>query len=252
MRKMIKITRLVAHIFNGLVQTFVYVGVYRWPANHPRYQQAKQEWLSRVCRILGLEVHVHGEAPQQTVLYAANHISWLDIPLVASLGNPHFLSKQAVRHWPVIGWLAEKSGTLFIKRGENGSASSAGMQIANCLSAAESVLIFPEGTTTIGTDVRRFHGRLFAAAIETGTPVQPVAIRYLDEQGNHDQMVPFVDHEVIARNLWKLLGRKKINAEVYFLDLIDIHGQQRNAIARECESRIRDKILSEDTLSGLR
>jgi 1-acyl-sn-glycerol-3-phosphate acyltransferase len=109
------------------------------------------------------------------MLWVSNHV--LDRhPLLGMLTPLSFLSKAEVRHWPVAGWLAEKAGTLFIRRG--GGDSQRLRARRSPAGAASPLLIFPEGTTTSGRTLRTFHGRLLAGAIDRGV-VQPVAIQYL-------------------------------------------------------------------------
>lgn len=73
-------------------------------------------WHRRLCRALELKVRVTGELAERALL-VANHISWLDIPVLGAQGQIGFLSKAEVRDWPLIGWMAETAGTLFIARG---------------------------------------------------------------------------------------------------------------------------------------
>ncbi len=147
----------------------------------------------------------------------ANHISWLDIALLGGVANPRFLSKQEVRQWPVIGWLAEKSGTLFITRGKAGAAAQASATILQALQSGRSVLLFPEGTTTTGNDVRTFHARLLAPAFDANVPVQPVAVRYPGKDGLTHPLVPYVDQQSLWDNLKSVLAEPGIQAEIHFL-----------------------------------
>ncbi|RCI66469.1 1-acyl-sn-glycerol-3-phosphate acyltransferase, partial [Pseudomonas aeruginosa] len=84
-------------------------------------QRLTRWWLARLCAALPFEVRVSGEAPRQPMLWVANHVSWTDIPLLGALAPLTFLSKAEVRAWPLAGWLAEKAGTLFIRRGSGDS-----------------------------------------------------------------------------------------------------------------------------------
>ncbi|MBF3247173.1 1-acyl-sn-glycerol-3-phosphate acyltransferase, partial [Pseudomonas aeruginosa] len=115
----------------------------------------------RLCAALPFEVRVSGEAPRQPMLWVANHVSWTDIPLLGALAPLTFLSKAEVRAWPLAGWLAEKAGTLFIRRG-SGDSRLINQRLAEQLHRGRNLLIFPEGTTTNGESLRTFHGRLMA------------------------------------------------------------------------------------------
>ena len=134
-------------------------------------------WHNRLADILGVNITVSGHRPQAPALIVSNHISWLDIIVLGGLTHTDFLSKYEVRKWPVVGWLAARAGTVFIRRGD-GQAGEISRHIADRLRKQGLLTLFPEGTTTDGRSVRPFFSRLFAAAIDTGTDVVPVALRY--------------------------------------------------------------------------
>ena len=134
---------------------------YDWTALR---QSLTRWWLARLSRALPLRVKVYGELPRQPALWVSNHVSWLDIPLLGALAPLTFLSKAEVRQWPLAGWLAEKAGTLFIRRG-SGDSRLINQRLAEQLHRGRNLLIFPEGTTTNGESLRTFHGRLMASAL---------------------------------------------------------------------------------------
>ncbi|MEJ2388486.1 MAG: lysophospholipid acyltransferase family protein [Chromatiaceae bacterium] len=136
-------------------------------------------WHRRLCRALELKVRVTGELAERALL-VANHISWLDIHVLGGQGQIGFLSKAEVRDWPLIGWMAETAGTLFIARGGN-QAGELVQQIADHIRSKGRLAIFPEGTTTDGTSIKRFHPRLFGAAGQRAAggvdPTRRIAVR---------------------------------------------------------------------------
>ena len=101
--------------------------------------ERRQRWtclfMKRLVAALPFDVKVVGELPQRPMLWVSNHVSWTDIPLLGMLTPLSFLSKAEVRHWPVAGWLAEKAGTLFIRRG-GGDSQRLREQIAGQLGLA--------------------------------------------------------------------------------------------------------------------
>lgn len=249
-RKLLRASAIVLHIILGALLTAVFVIVFRLNSNHLIYKHTTRLWLLVITKLVGLKIHVSGnfqeeKIKEQSVMYVSNHISWLDIPMLAGLTNPRFLSKQSVRNWPIIGWIAEKSGTIFISRGNSnnsGKNPSTVKQLTKTFESGNSVLIFPEGTTTEGHDVRRFHGRLFSSVIETETPVQPIAIKYFDKHGNLNTAVPFIGEQSFVDNLWSILNNKYTYAEVCFLDPITSNNKTRNELAHYCETTIRNKL----------
>lgn len=239
LRRVFRLFRLILHILIGVMLTALLAGILRISFNKPFYQRLISWWLSGVARRVGVRVTLFGEPAGDGVLMVANHISWLDIALLGGYARPRFLSKQEVRHWPVIGWLADKSGTLFITRGKAGAAAQASATILQALQGGRAVLLFPEGTTTTGNDVRTFHARLLAPALDVGVRVQPVALRYPGSDGLTHPLVPYVDQQSLWDNLQGLLGEQEIRAEIHFLPPLETAGLDRKTLAARCEQQVR-------------
>jgi len=134
-------------------------------------------WLGTVARSLGVRIKTYGSALAEKTLFVSNHISWLDILILGKLIPVHFLSKHEVKSIPVIGWLATRAGTLYIKRGCKDSASDVSSEITAALNQQHNSIIFAEGTTTDG-HIKKFHSRMIQGAIDAHAMVQPVAIFY--------------------------------------------------------------------------
>jgi len=189
------------------------------------------------CRCLGLKVQTHGVEPATRALIVSNHISWSDIPILGSLMPVLFLSKAEVRDWPIIGWLAEQAGTLFIKRG-GGRARRVRQTIAMQLQGGESVLVFPEGTTGEGRTVLPFHGLLLGAAAESQAPIQPVSISYR-RQGRPDPIAPFVGDDAFHSHLVRLLKQPPTRVDVLFHPAIRIEPDSSTAdLARQLHNTV--------------
>ena len=161
------------------------------------------QWLAGLCWVLDLKIERRGELDEGSSLIVANHISWLDIPVLGAIKPLQFLSKAEVRSWPLIGFLAERAGTLFIKRG-GGQVNQVQTEIESVLEQGKTVLIFPEGTTTDGQTVKKFHPRLFKSALKNQTPVQPVTLHYR-RQGTPDSLAPFIGDDEFFSHLIRLL-----------------------------------------------
>lgn len=187
------------------------------------------EWLSRrkidrtpyarfcfhgAVRSLGFRVRQQGAISSEPVLYLSNHISWSDIPVLGGQSPLRFLSKAEVGRWPVIGWLAGQAGTLFIKRG-GGKSLHCRQEIASTLEKGQSVLIFPEGTTTSGLTVLPFHSRLLWAAKDAGVDIQPISIGYLRD-GQPDHLAPFIGDDEFQSHILRMLKRPSVEVGVIF------------------------------------
>lgn len=170
-------------------------------------------WLRILGRILGVRVFAYGEPAAEPVLFVANHISWLDIIVLADVVGADFIAKQEVRDWPLLGWLAQVGGTLFVRRGDFRAARHMEEQMALLLAGGRNLMLFPEGTTTRGDIPKPFKPRLFQAALRAGSAVQPVAISY-QGSGELRDCVAFVGEQSLLENLWSLLGLRSIAVTV--------------------------------------
>ncbi len=249
--RLLKILRLLIHLFLGVFLTLLLAGVLRQSSRDAYFSKIKRWWLQRVSHLLAIEFTVFGKPADTTVLYAANHISWIDIPLLAGQVNPIFLSKAEIRAWPVIGWMAHKAGTLFIHRGNHSSAKSITQAMTQTLVMGKqneeagsrySILFFPEGTTSDGTDLLRLRPRLFVAAINAQVAIQPILIHYPDPHQFTNPVVPFTGQQTLLKNLWQILGQRRIKAEVHFLDTLSSQGKSSKKLAQTCETLLRQKL----------
>src|SRR5437868_2843238 len=128
-------------------------------------------WAGKLLRIVGVTTLVEGTPPrpsERAAMIAANHVSWLDIFAVQSVRPTRFVAKSEVRDWPLAGWIAERAGTLFIRRGVRRDTARINDLVHSALEAGDCVGIFPEGTTTSGDTLLKFHSSLFEPAVANG------------------------------------------------------------------------------------
>lgn len=244
-RTWLRLARLLGVLLLGvLLAGWVTVVARLHPGDPTALRQRLTAWfLERLSRVLPFEVEVYGELPHGTHLWLSNHVSWTDIPLLGQLLPLSFLSKAEVRSWPLAGWLAQQAGTLFIRRGSGDSALLT-RQVQHQLSRGRSVLLFPEGTTTDGRQVRTFHGRLLGSAIAAGVPLQPVAIRYL-RAGEADLIAPFIGDDDLPAHLLRLLASERARVQIHLLAPIPCAGRERNALAQEVQQAVKEALFGE-------
>ena len=202
--------------------------------------ERRQRWtclfMKQLVAALPFDVRVMGVVPQRPMLWVSNHVSWTDIPLLGMLMPLSFLSKAEVRRWPLAGWLAEQAGTLFIRRG-GGDSQRLREQISEQLGQDRPLLIFPEGTTTDGRQLRTFHGRLLAGAIDQGVAVQPVAIQYL-RKGETDPIAPFIGDDDLVSHLLRLFAEPRGEVCIHLLQPISSVNKERAALAFQAQQAI--------------
>jgi 1-acyl-sn-glycerol-3-phosphate acyltransferase len=163
----------------------------------------------------------------------------MDVHVLGSVMDGSFLSKEEVRHWPIVGALATMAGTLYIRRGGKDASNAASELLTWNLIRGTNVLVFPEGTTSEGHGVRRFHPRLFAAALLADRPVQPVAIRYRDGDGDEPHPIAaFVGNQGLLDNLWGVIGERRFEVSVTFCPPVTVKGADRRSVANAAHGRI--------------
>lgn len=177
-------------------------------------------WLAGAVGVLGVRVRVQGRERLADLppgsLWLPNHVSWLDIPVLGGLApDVVFLAKSEIRRWPVIGRLARQAGTQFIERGRGSRA--AGEAVDRGLRQGRQMVVFAEGTTSDGRQVRRYHPRLLGPAVERRVPVVPIAIRYHDATGRRTTAPAFIDDEGLWPSLWRVIGAPGIEVIVDIL-----------------------------------
>lgn len=204
---------------------------------HSRSSIARACFLA-CCRCLGIRISETGRPPEEPALLLSNHISWTDIPVLGGLMEIRFLSKAEVARWPLVGWLARQAGTLFIRRG-SGEATQRRDDITRTLQAGQSVLVFPEGTTSAGLTVLPFFPRLIGAAGAAGVPVVPVSIAYLRE-GEPCHIAPFIGNDEFHHHLLRLLSAPAPEVRVTWHPAIM---PATGASARELSDQVREIIL---------
>ena len=144
-----------------------------------------------ICRLLGLRINLTGVVdPTQPALIVANHVSWLDIPVISAIAPVSFVTKREVRGWPFIGYLARLQRSLFIDRNARFHARSQAALISGRLAKGDRIVLFAEGTTGDGNRVLPFKSALLAAVglgngdrPQAGIPVQTLAISYTHLHG---------------------------------------------------------------------
>ena len=135
-------------------------------------------WSLKMLRLAGMRLVVHNDEARldSGVLVVGNHISWIDIYVINAWRPTPFVSKAEIRNWPVVGWLAQQLGTVFIQREKRSDAKRIMHELANRLMAGEMMCVFPEGTTSNGEKLLPFHANMFQAAVSASCPVQPVCL----------------------------------------------------------------------------
>jgi 1-acyl-sn-glycerol-3-phosphate acyltransferase len=201
-------------------------------------QQLKGTWSAALLDALGitLEADLHHAAAGS--LLVANHISWIDIFVINAALPSAFVAKEEVRHWPLIGWLAAKNDTIFLRRGSRGHAKIINQEIAQVLAMGQYVAVFPEGTTTNGTSLLHFHAALLQPALLAGHPVLPLALSYWEPSGERS-LAPRYDGDIsLGACTNAILQRKRTIARLISQPALGLNGEDRRQVAAAARESI--------------
>ena len=199
-------------------------------------------WNRRLCRLLDLRVTICGRIAPASTLLVANHISWLDIPCLHAVTEGSFVAKEEVARWPLVGAMAREAGTLFLRRGDRFALETVGERMTWLLKRGHNIILFPEGTTTDGATVQRFHSRLYQSALRAHAYVQPVAVSYPHRAGVNPA-VPFLGDDNLARHLWTLLAEPSVEVTLTFCPAVSAAAfASRRAAAEHTRAQIADAL----------
>ncbi|MEU9256311.1 1-acyl-sn-glycerol-3-phosphate acyltransferase [Streptomyces sp. NPDC048270] len=206
-------------------------------------------WSAALVRAFGIRITVHGTpGPGGGRLIVANHISWLDIPLVAAVLPCRMLAKSDIRAWPVLGRLAGRAGTLFIERERIRALPATVESLTRALLDGDRVTVFPEGSTWCGRAQGAFRRAAFQSALDARVPVQPVRLAYLRCDGEPAGEPAFVGDDPLTASLWRIARARGVRAEVTLLPRIP---PGRHADRRDLAAAAQRAITSDSALPGI-
>ncbi len=218
--------------------------------------------LVRLCHggilaIVGLRVRVVGGiSPQRPLLLVSNHLSYLDVPVLAAQMPVCFTPKAEIGRWPVIGEICRMTGCIFITRSSTALAE-ASQAMSEALAGGRVVCLYPEATTGNGMETLPFRSSFFAMAEKplgsAALMVQPVAICYRTLRGlpidrtQWPEIAWYGDMELLP-HLWNLLKLGHMQADLVFLEPVTMtQFSDRKAMAEHCRSVIVSALHSPDS-----
>jgi len=229
LRRALRIIQLMLHLAWGVTLAGLIFPLLS-PARRDRRIMA---WAQRLLRVLGvrLKADVAPRLPGGALL-VCNHVSWLDIYLIYAAQRVHFVSKAEVRNWPVAGWLAHKTGTLFIERGRRADTARINTEMRALMQSGAWVAVFPEGTTGDGKGLRRFMPSLLQPAVELNCPIVPAALRYRTLDGEYSAAPAYIDDLSMWQSLKQIVSEPGLIAELHFGEPILPNGHRRDLAAQ--------------------
>ena len=221
-----------------------------------RADQKKRHWIIRtwsrdILHLAGVDVRVIGfpSDADRPVTLVANHVSWTDIFALNTQHACHFIAKSELRGWPLAGRLLNNVGTVFINRNDRKDTHRLKRVVHDLLHAGETVAVFPEGTTSIGHNVLKFHASLLAPIVAAEGEVWVVAIRYFRAVSDGKSEVrsdaaAYIGDTSLLQSLQSIHEHGPLIAELRFVQAINCVGLTRRDVAQRAESVIRAVIQS--------
>lgn len=229
LRRFIRIGLLLPHLVWGVALAGL---AFPWLAAAQR-DRLIMAWARRLLRVLGVQARI-AAAPGLPggALLVCNHVSWLDIYLIYAAQRVHFVSKSEVRAWPVAGWLAHKTGTLFLERGRRADTARVNAEMLALMQGGAWVAVFPEGTTSDGRGLRRFLPSLLQPAVDLNCPIVPAALRYRTLAGDFTPVAAYVDEMNLWTSLIRIVSEPGLVAELHIGEPILPQGHRRDLAAQ--------------------
>lgn len=204
----------------------------------PTRLRLKAGFSRRLLGALGIKLEADLRHAVPGALIVANHISWIDIFVINAALPAAFVSKEEVRHWPLIGWLAARNDTVFLRRGSRGHARIINQEIGAILDQGNYVAVFPEGTTTDGTHLLHFHAALIQPALAAGRPVLPVAISYWQPDGRRSLAPAYIGEVSLGQCTRAIIAGTGLVARVRSCPLLGMAGEDRRQVAAAAREAI--------------
>jgi 1-acyl-sn-glycerol-3-phosphate acyltransferase len=221
--------------------------VWSVPESRKRRYRARFQrvWARILCGVLGIHVDVVGDVPPGwNGLAVANHLGYVDILVLGGLLPVTFISKADVARWPGIGLLASLAGTVYVDREDRAAAGAFTEELKARIAAGDTLLLFPEGTSTRGESILPFKTTPFAAVAGTsGTTVLPLHVDVVEIDGVpatgllRDAVCWHGDAELVP-HLYRLSGLRNIRYRVVVGPPIPCEGNDRKILARISREKV--------------
>ena len=240
----IRFPLLILHILAGLIILLFYpktiLGL------KPVHHKISQYWMKILVFLFGLKIITKGSISKKAKSFVSNHISFLDIIVLNSIVPSNFVAKSEIRSWPVIGHLAGKTGTIFIKRGDVEDNDSVIDLMKKYLSKDKNIIFFPEGRIGDGIKIKKFHSKLFHSVSESNNNLQSIFIRYpvnYPKDMSSDDSVCWADKtQTLLKISFRCLGRKNTKVLLYFGDLIETSDLSAYELAKMSANSVLDSL----------
>jgi 1-acyl-sn-glycerol-3-phosphate acyltransferase len=189
-----------------------------------------------MLRIFKLKPQVTGAIPASGLL-VCNHLSYLDVLVLAALAPCVFVAKHDVKHWPILGWFARLAGTIFVHRDKRSLVWETTREIQTALQAGLLVVLFPEGTSSGGETVLPFKSSLLEPAAPNSHPLAAGCLSYGIDDGDAGEEVCYWKDMTLVPHLINLLSKRAVHASVRLRAIREGHSD-RKELARQLRAEV--------------
>ncbi len=209
----------------------------------PRLQHVlPQRVFAAAAHIMGATLTVRGSPPSGGPhLLVANHVSWIDIIAIGAVVPCQFIAKRDVRSWPIFGPLSRLIRTCFVDRERRNGVSPVRREMTDRWTAGDILVLFPEGTSTDGSDVLPFKSALFPGADSGTPPVQPLTLSYGDRQGRNGTHYGWYADMDLMPHMWHVFKGGPFEVRLDFHPILSAEqAPNRKAQAACAEAMVRE------------
>jgi len=234
---------VVATGISGLLLLIASPLAWIWPTGRARCTDLIfRNWSKLFLALLRVRVTQAGMAPRAPFFLVVNHLSYMDIPLLASRAHTVFIAKAEISGWPIFGQISRLAGTVFIDRSLKRDIPRALRQVDKRLSHGQGVVLFPEGTSSVGVDVRPFRPSLLDTAAQAGYPVSYASLAYQTPPGENPAhlAVCWWGNMKLGRHFLELLSLPRFDAFVRF-GAEPIRDDDRKRLAQRLHGAVADQ-----------
>jgi 1-acyl-sn-glycerol-3-phosphate acyltransferase len=203
-------------------------------------------WMRCLSIVLGLKTKIVGQVDTTADLYVSNHVTYLDIIILNKMLPVNFIAKEEISKWPIIGSLASKTGTLFIKRGDNIASTKMIDEMQSRFKLKNKIIFFPEGKIGNGEKIKKFHSKLFKSIERKDMTIQPIAIRYpknYPENNNYSEEISKKSEKgEMIRLYFDFLMRTESHVILHFLNKVNTRDYNALTITNVLADNINEKL----------
>jgi lyso-ornithine lipid O-acyltransferase len=168
--------------------------------------------------LMNMKITVDGRpSKDHPVFFISNHLSYADIPVISAVVATSFVSRAEVRGWPLLGLLAKLQSTVFVDRRIRHDAKNQLQNMTSFLQAGHNLVLFPEGTSTDGTQMIPFKSTLLQAAfdLKDELTLQPLTVACVNEDGSQHRYPWYGDMD-FPEHVWPFLQVPRFRMRLTF------------------------------------